>query len=90
MFAIGDNGNAEIPKTGIAAHYQALITAQNIINKIKGINVISPYRGEAGCPFVGSSYTSHTRGKACISIWTYDRMPESFPPTELGWVVYRM
>ena len=90
VFAIGDNGNAEIPKTGIAAHYQALITAQNIINKIRDIEVISPYRGEAGCPFVSSSYTSYTRGKAYIPIWTYDRMPDSFPPTDLGWLFYRM
>ena len=90
VFAIGDNGSSEIPKTGIAAHYQALITAQNIINKISGNDTVSPYRGEAGCPFVYSSYTPHTRGKAYIPIWTYDRMPEPFPPTELGWLFYRM
>jgi sulfide:quinone oxidoreductase len=90
VFVIGDNGNPEIPKTGVAAHYQALITAQNIINKVQGIDIISPYRGEAGCPFVGSSYTPHTRGKAYIPVWTYDRLPDSFPPTELGWLFYRM
>jgi sulfide:quinone oxidoreductase len=36
VYAIGENGNAEIPKTGVAAHYQALVTAQNIINEIHG------------------------------------------------------
>lgn len=90
VYAIGDNGSPEIPKTGIAAHYQALITAQNIINDIHGNGVVALYRGEAGCPFVESSYTSHSRGLAYIPIWTYDRPPQKFPSTELGWLFYRM
>ncbi len=93
VYAIGDNGNAEIPKTGVAAHYQALVTAQNIINEIHGDRskkASTLYRGEAGCPFVESSYTSHTRGKAYIPIWTYDKPPQDFPSTEFGWLFYRM
>ncbi len=93
VYAIGDNGNPEIPKTGVAAHYQALITAQNIINQIRGIGSKKSYvlyRGEAGCPFVESSYTSHSRGRAYIPIWTYDKPPHEFPSTELGWLFYRM
>lgn len=52
IYAIGDNGSPEIPKTGVAAHYQALTTAQNIINDIHGNGVLSLYRGEAGCPLL--------------------------------------
>lgn len=90
VYAIGDTGPAEILKTGIGAHYQALITAQNLINDILGNPVKVMYRGETGCPFIGSSYTTRTKGEAYIANWTYDKPLEPFIPTELGWFIYRM
>lgn len=90
VYAIGDAGPAEILKTGIGAHYQALITGQNLINDILGNGVKVHYRGETGCPFVGSSYTPSTRGKGYLAAWTYGKPLKPFSPTEFGWFVYRM
>lgn len=90
VYVIGDAGPAEILKTGIGAHYQALITAQNIINDIHGTGVTVPYRGETGCPYVESSYTPYTRGKAFMAAWTYNRPQEPFIATKMGWFMYRM
>ena len=89
VYIIGDAGPAEILKTGIGAHYQALITAQNLINDILGNGVKVPYRGETGCPFIKSSYTPSTKGEAYIASWTYEKPLEEFSPTRLGWFLYR-
>jgi len=89
VYVVGDTGPAEILKTGIGAHYQALITAQNLINDLRGIGIKVPYRGETGCPFIGSSYTSSTQGRAHIALWTYGKPLEPFAPSPLGWFLYR-
>lgn len=90
VFIVGDTGSAEILKTGIGAHFQATITSQNIVNKLRGNNFMVPYQGETGCPFVLSSYTTSQRGKAHIAAWTYNNPQKPFKPTELGWFFYRM
>jgi len=90
VYIVGDTGPVEILKTGIGAHYQASVTAQNLINDLRGTPVTVPYRGETGCPFVQSSYTTSQRGKAHIATWTYDNPLKPFKPTELGWFFYRM
>jgi len=89
VYAIGDTGPAEILKTGIGAHYQALVTAQNLINDVLGSGVKVPYRGETGCPLIKSSYTPSTKGEAYIASWTYGKPLEAFNPTRLGWFLYR-
>jgi sulfide:quinone oxidoreductase len=89
VYVVGDAGPAEILKTGIGAHYQALITAQNLINDILGNGVKVPYRGETGCPIIKSSYTPSTRGEAYIASWTYGKPLEAVNPTGLGWFLYR-
>ncbi len=90
VYALGDTGPAEILKTGIGAHYQAYIVAQNLINEIRGNGSKVSYLGETGCPFVGSRYTSRTRGEAYIATWNYEKPLEPFKATELGWFLYRM
>lgn len=89
VYCIGNAGPADILKTGIGAHYQALVTAQNIINDVKGAGRVL-YRGETGCPYIESSYTTATRGKAYLPTWTYDNPPRNFEATEMGWFIYRM
>ncbi|MEJ2047731.1 MAG: FAD/NAD(P)-binding oxidoreductase, partial [Dehalococcoidia bacterium] len=90
VYVGGDAGPATIPKTGIGAHYQALIIAQNLVNDLRGTPVAVPYRGETGCPFVLRSYTSSQSGMAYIASWTDDNPLPAFKPTELGWFFYRM
>jgi sulfide:quinone oxidoreductase len=90
VYVVGDSGPMEILKTGIGAHYQALIAAQNLINDITGNKTRVLYRGETGCPFVESSYTTATRGVGYLPTWTYDKPLGEFTPTKLGWFAYRM
>lgn len=90
VYVAGDAGPAEIGKTGIGAHFQAIITAQNLVNDLRGEPVRVPYRGETGCPFVLESYTSARRGKAYLTSWTSDNPQKAFRPTEFGWHFYRM
>jgi len=90
VYAIGDTGPAEILKTGIGAHYQALITAQNLINDILGNETKVRYMGETGCPFINSLYTSFKKGEAHIPMWTYNKPLEPFNTTKMGWLMYRM
>jgi len=90
VYVVGDSGPMEILKTGIGAHYQALIAAQNLINDITGNKTKVLYRGETGCPFVESSYTTAARGVGYLPTWTYDKPPGEFTPTKLGWFAYRM
>jgi len=90
VYVVGDAGPPEILKTGIGAHYQALIVAQNLINDILGNEVKVPYRGETGCPYVESSYTPFTKGEAYMASWTYNNPQRPFTASKLGWFVYRM
>jgi len=90
VYVVGDAGPPEILKTGIGAHYQALIVAQNLINDILGNGVKVPYRGETGCPYVESSYTPFTKGEAYMASWTYNNPQRPFSASKLGWFVYRM
>jgi len=90
VYIVGDSGPALILKTGVSAHYESYIVAQNIVNEIVGNRIKIPYRGEAGCPIVVSSYTTHTKGKAYLASWTYGMPLKKFMPTEFGWYIYRM
>lgn len=90
VYVVGDAGPPEILKTGIGAHYQALIVAQNLVNEIQRNGVKVPYRGETGCPFIGSTYTPSTKGEAYMTAWTYGKPQEPFCPTKMGLFIYRM
>ncbi|MCW7073961.1 MAG: NAD(P)/FAD-dependent oxidoreductase [Methanophagales archaeon] len=90
VYALGDGSTAGAVKTGIGAHYQSLVVGQNLVNDLHGNGIKVSYMGELGCPFVGAIYTPSTRGEAYIPTWTYDKLPEPFKPTKLGWFLYRM
>ncbi len=90
VYAIGDGGPITMNKMGINAHFQALKTAQNLINDYHGNGVKSIYKGEQGCPIVESSYTPATDGKAYMVTWTYGNPAKSFTSRKMGWLIYRM
>ena len=90
VYVAGDAGPAEILKTGISAHYQAFTIAQNLINEIERTGVEVHYMGDTGCPFVDSTFSPSTRGKAFMLSWAYETKPEPFRTTEAGWLFYRM
>lgn len=89
VYVVGDAGPPDRLKTGICTHFQSLYAAQNLINDVMGVGVKQLYKGEMGCPYVESSYTPYSTGKAYMVTWTYNRPPSRFKATELGWLLYR-
>jgi len=90
VYVAGDAGPLEILKTGVTAHYQAFTVAQNLIYDVLGTGDKVHYLGNVGCPYVGSTLTPDSRGKAFLAVWSYGLKPRPFVPTEAGWYFYRM
>ncbi len=90
VYVLGDLGPADILKTGIGAHYQAIAVSQNLINRIYGNGMEISYEGETGCPIITDTETPTTPGKGYIATWKYGVPPAPFKPTKLGWYLYRM
>ncbi|WP_240642929.1 NAD(P)/FAD-dependent oxidoreductase [Methanohalophilus portucalensis] len=90
VYVVGDNGPADILKTGIGAHYQAQVVSHNLINTINGNNIKSKYKGETGCPIITDMASDAHTGRAYIATWSYKNPPQSFDTTQLGWYLYRM
>lgn len=90
VYVIGDAGPPDRLKMGITTHFQSLYAAQNLINDVMGTGVKQLYRGETGCPYLESSYTSYSAGRAYMAAWTYNKPLSKFKATELGWLLYRM
>jgi len=90
VYVLGDLGPADILKTGIGAHYQAIAVSQNLINRIYGNGMEISYEGETGCPIITDTETPTTPGKGYIATWKYGVPPAAFKPTKLGWYLYRM
>ncbi len=90
VYVLGDLGPADILKTGIGAHYQAIAVSQNLKNDICGNGIKTPYEGETGCPLVTELETPSTPGLGYIATWKYAKPPETFSTTKMGWFLYRM
>lgn len=90
VYVLGDLGPADILKTGIGAHYQAIAVSQNLVNAIYGNGMRTPYEGETGCPIITETETSSTPGKGYIATWKYGVPPAPFETTKMGWYLYRM
>ncbi|MHA1947559.1 MAG: NAD(P)/FAD-dependent oxidoreductase [Candidatus Hodarchaeales archaeon] len=83
IFALGDAANLPVSKAGSSAHYQAMATAHNLIDILKGKMDISKvkekYNGHATC-LVMTSLTS-----AMFFDFSYNR-----PPFGLGYISNRL
>lgn len=90
VYVLGDLGPADILKTGIGAHYQAISVSQNLINDIYGNGMKTPYEGETGCPIITDTETPTSPGKGYIATWKYGVPPAPFKTTKMGWYLYRM
>ncbi len=90
VYVLGDIGPADILKTGLGAHYQAIAVSQNLINDILGNGMKVSYMGETGCPMITELETPSTHGKGYIATWKYGEFPAPFVTTKLGWFMYRM
>jgi sulfide:quinone oxidoreductase len=90
VYVLGDLGPADILKTGIGAHYQAIAVSQSLKNDIHGNGIQTPYEGETGCPLVTELETPATPGRGYIATWKYSKPPEAFSTTKMGWFLYRM
>ncbi|MGB3908266.1 MAG: FAD-dependent oxidoreductase [Methanomethylovorans sp.] len=90
VYVLGDIGPADILKTGIGAHYQAIAVSQNLINDIYGNGIKIPYSGETGCPMITELESPSTHGKGYIATWKNNVPPAPFTTTKMGWFFYRM
>jgi sulfide:quinone oxidoreductase len=90
VYVLGDLGPADILKTGIGAHYQAIAVSQNLSNDIYGNKIKTLYMGETGCPIVTELESPFTKGKGYIATWKYGMLPSPFTTTNMGWFLYRM
>jgi sulfide:quinone oxidoreductase len=83
VFALGDAANLPVSKAGSSAHYQAMATAHNLVDVLKGkidiTEVKEKYNGHATC-LVMTSLTS-----AMFFDFNYNR-----PPFGLGYISNRL
>ncbi|MDK2893195.1 FAD/NAD(P)-binding oxidoreductase [Methanohalophilus sp.] len=90
VYVLGDTGPMDVLKTGIGAHYQAMVVAHNLANDINGNGIKVSYNGETGCPIITDMAAPSMDGKAYIATWSYNLPPDEFDTTKLGWYMYRM
>jgi len=81
VFAIGDATSIPISKSGVVAHLQAGIVAQNIAAEIKGHDGHKRFNGRINCPLeVGG-------GRALFVVGTYERQPMPMKPTRVKYLM---
>jgi sulfide:quinone oxidoreductase len=80
-YAIGDCTNIPVSKTGVTAHLEAKVAANNIISSIENRGEIHKYTGRINCPFEMGS------GKAAFVIGTYDKPVKTVKPTRVRHVM---
>ncbi|GBC69530.1 Sulfide-quinone reductase [archaeon HR01] len=79
--AIGDCTNIPISKSGVVAHIQAGVVAENIISDVEGGGGVARFSGRINCPLeVGG-------GRAIFVSGTYSRPPEKARPSRLRYLM---
>lgn len=76
-YAIGDCTNIPVSKTGVTAHLEAKVAANNIISSIEDQGKIHKYTGRINCPFEMGS------GKAAFVVGSYDKPVKEIRPSRI-------
>ncbi len=83
VFAIGDCTNIPISKSGVVAHLQAGVVAENILMDIIGGGPKAKFSGRINCPLeVGG-------GRAIFVSGTYNRQPKKMKPSKIRYLMKR-
>jgi sulfide:quinone oxidoreductase len=68
-YAIGDATDVPVSKTGVTAHLEAIVAANNIVSSIRGRGQTYKYNGRINCPFeMGSGKSSFVVGSYTIPV----------------------
>jgi sulfide:quinone oxidoreductase len=73
LFAIGDATDLPVSKSGAAAHFEAPIVVQNLLQLVEGKEPVARYDGSVMC------FVEAGNGKATVLRFNYERPPQ--PPT---------
>jgi sulfide:quinone oxidoreductase len=76
-YAIGDATDIPVSKTGVTAHLEAKVAANNIISSIQELGKLHKYTGRINCPFEMGS------GKAAFVIGSYDMPVKEIQPSRM-------
>ncbi|MGQ4834015.1 MAG: NAD(P)/FAD-dependent oxidoreductase [Candidatus Asgardarchaeia archaeon] len=81
IFAIGDVAKLPTAKTGVTAHLEGVILAQNLANEIRGIPNSCAFLGRTNCPF------ELGYGKALFVQTTYSRPAKKVKPSRISYLM---
>jgi sulfide:quinone oxidoreductase len=81
IYAIGDATDIPVSKTGVTAHLEAIVAANNIISSIRERAKVYKYNGRINCPFEMGS------GKASFVVGSYDMPVKEIRPTRIRYAM---
>jgi sulfide:quinone oxidoreductase len=83
-YAIGDCTDIPVSKTGVTAHLEAMVAADNIISSIRRAEQLYKYNGRINCPFEMGS------GKASFVVGSYNEPVKEIQPSRIRYVMKKM
>ncbi len=81
VYAIGDATNIPVSKTGVTAHLEAIVAANNISSAVHQAHELYKYTGRINCPFEMGS------GKAAFVVGSYEMPVKQIQPTRLRYAM---
>lgn len=76
-YAIGDATSIPVSKTGVTAHLEAIVAANNILSQIRQRKELYKYNGRINCPFEMGS------GRAAFVVGSYDMPVRKIEPSRI-------
>ena len=80
-YAIGDTTNIPVSKTGVTAHLEAIVAANNVVSSIRGTRKLYKYNGRINCPFEMDS------GKASFVVGSYEKPVRQIQPSRIRYAM---
>lgn len=80
-YAIGDATNIPVSKTGVTAHLEAIVAANNILSSIRESRKLFRYNGRINCPFEMGS------GKASFVVGSYSMPVKEIQPSRIKYAM---
>jgi sulfide:quinone oxidoreductase len=80
-YAIGDATNIPVSKTGVTAHLESIVAANNIVASIRGKREVYMYNGRINCPFEMGS------GQASFVVGSYEMPVKEIQPSRLSYIM---
>ena len=82
-YAIGDATNIPVSKTGVTAHLEAIVAANNIVSSVLKLGELHKYTGRINCPFEMGA------GKAAFVVGSYEDPVHQIQPSRIRHLMKR-